>query len=179
MKRLRRFAGSLLGVAAALTVVLVVVILAAASIGHIKVLTVETASMRPAFAPGDALFMRPTHPESLRVGEIITYHSSRNPEQLVTHRIVRIGTNGFQTQGDALTAPDPAVRNTALAGEVVAAAPGLGRVLRWLQTWPGLICVVYVPASATLVYELRRMERSLNRLRLYRVENAVGGMIKA
>jgi hypothetical protein len=100
---------------------------------------------------------------------IVTYHSSRNPAELITHRVVHVLSNaqGFQMQGDALSAPDPPVRSTALVGKVIVVAPGLGKILGWLQTWPGLICVVYIPVVSVTISELQRMERTLKKYRLY------------
>ncbi|MEJ0073791.1 MAG: S26 family signal peptidase [Candidatus Saccharibacteria bacterium] len=135
---------------------------------HLKLLNVQTGSMRPAFRPGDALIMQAGR-EAPKVGRIVSYHSSRNPKELVTHRVVKAGSGSFQTKGDALTAPDPPVRDSLLAGRIIAVLPGMGRVLGWLTTLPGLIACVYIPAAVIAIQELIRLERRLARTPVYRL----------
>ncbi|HSX05645.1 MAG TPA: signal peptidase I [Candidatus Saccharimonadales bacterium] len=137
---------------------------------HLKLLNVQTGSMRPTFSPGDALIMQHIAPTNLRVGMIVSYHSSRNPNELVTHRITAIfpEKQSFQTKGDRLGHPDPTVRDTLLVGRVVAILPDLGRPLNWLRTWPGLITSVYTPVVAIAISELYKLECSLSP-RIYRL----------
>jgi len=136
---------------------------------HLRLLNVQTGSMQPAFRPGDALIMRQASRQDLHVGAIVAYHSPRNPSELVTHRVVKVVPGSFQSKGDALTAPDPAVRDSLLAGRVVAMLPGLGRPLNWLRSWWGLAICVYLPAAAMTASELRRLERQYARIRAYRL----------
>jgi len=153
---------------------LAIVWLLAQSIFHLRLLNVQTGSMRPAFGPGDALVMRQMSGELPRPGTIVSYHSARNPNELVTHRVVRVDVNkgSFQTKGDALTQADPLVHSTLLAGHVVAIMPGLGRLLTWLQTWPGLVLCVYIPAAAIVVSEVYRLEKIRAVARIYRLYKA-------
>jgi signal peptidase I len=130
---------------------------------HLRLLSVQTGSMRPSFHPHDALIMRRITPDQLRVGMVVSYRSSHNPNELVTHRVVRVTAQGFQTQGDALNMPDPMVQNSLLVGRVAVVLPRMGTPLDWLHTWPGLVACVYVPAAAIAISELRRMERSFAR----------------
>lgn len=141
----------------------------------LKLLNVQTGSMRPTFRQGDALVMQRTRREQLAPGIVVSYRSPRNPNELVTHRVVRVlpGARSFQTKGDALSVPDPAVNDSLLAGRVVAVLPGLGRLLGWMASWPGLIVCVYIPAAAIAVSELARLERHYQRKNSYRPDKAV------
>ncbi|HSX30715.1 MAG TPA: S26 family signal peptidase [Candidatus Saccharimonadales bacterium] len=125
---------------------------------QVHFLAVQTGSMRPTFRPGDALIMQRTSIDQLQTGMIVSYHSSRNSKELVTHRLVKLSATSFQTEGDTLASPDPPVRASLLAGRVVAVLPGLGRALNWLRSLPGLVICVYLPALAIAVSELMRFE---------------------
>lgn len=160
MKRTVRFVWTWLQIAGGTLAVLAICWLAAQYAFHLRLLSVQTGSMRPSFRPHDALIMQRTTPQQLRVGLVVSYRSSRNPNELVTHRVVRITPRGFQTKGDALSTPDPMVQNSLLVGRVAAVLPGMGTPLDWLHSWTGLVMFVYAPAAAIAVSELRRLERS-------------------
>jgi len=136
---------------------------------HLKLLNVQTGSMRPTFNPGDALIMRQVSTTDLRIGMIASYHSTRNPNELVTHRVVGIfpEKQSFQTKGDRLSVPDPTVQDGLLVGRVVAVLPSMGRSLNWLRSWPGLVVCVYIPAALIGVGELYRLERVYVAQRIY------------
>src|SRR4051812_45749044 len=98
-----------LQVAGVAVAVLAVLWLGAQALFHVRLLSVQTASMQPTFAPGDALVMRRVHSQQLYPGMIVSHHSARNPNELVTHRVVRVipEKQRFQTKGDALGTADP------------------------------------------------------------------------
>jgi signal peptidase len=136
---------------------------------HLKLLTVQTGSMRPTFKPGDALLLQRVDSSALKSGVVVSYRSSRNPNELVTHRVSQVhqGQGSFQTKGDALTVPDPTVRDSLLIGRVTTVLPGMGKLLNWLRSWPGLIVCVYTPVGIIAVSELYRLERSYTKSRAY------------
>jgi signal peptidase len=72
---------------------------------------VLSGSMRPAFAPGDAVLVTSEPAADVRVGQIISYHIPIGDHHVETHRIVRIISRGphpvVVTKGDANAAPDP------------------------------------------------------------------------
>lgn len=76
---------------------------------HTVVIT--SASMAPAVPVGSVLVSRPTPVESLKAGDIITFHRSERPATSVTHRVVGISDEGterfFVTKGDANSVADP------------------------------------------------------------------------
>jgi signal peptidase len=166
-----RFIWLWLQVSGACIAAVAVLWLGAQALFHVRLLSVQTGSMRPTFASGDALVMRAGGRQALRIGAIVSYHSSRNPNELVTHRVVAVssGADSFQTKGDALNTADPTVRSSLLAGRVVTILPGVGRLLNWLRSWPGLVSCVYIPVAALGAQELYRLEQNLSRPRLYRL----------
>ena len=83
-------------------------------------LVVLTGSMVPAFGPGDLVISQPVDPESLAVGDVITYQPESDNPALITHRVKALayGSSGLAnviTRGDANSADDAAV----LPGQVV------------------------------------------------------------
>jgi signal peptidase I len=141
------------------------------SLFHLRLLDVQTGSMRPSFVPGDALVMQSIGGEVLQPGMVVSYRSSRNPNELITHRVVRVlpATHSFQTKGDALTVADPVVRDSLLVGHITTVLPGMGRIFDLVRSWPGLILLVYLPVTAISIQELYRLERVYFRSRLYRL----------
>jgi len=165
-----RLMGVVLGVSALIWLLLSCVL-------GIRLLNVQTASMRPTFRPGDGLLMQKIAPTKLQPGMIVSYHSPRNPNELVTHRVVLVTTAAFQTKGDALSGPDPVVRGSLLAGRVVAVIPGLGRLLGWLASWTGLVIVIYIPVGVLVVYEVMRLRQYYRRTTKYTLLQTTSGMM--
>jgi len=140
---------------------------------HLRLLNVQTGSMQPTFRRGDALVMRRIGSKELHSGMIVSYRSSRNPNELITHRVIKVTAAAFQTKGDALTNPDPAVRGSLAVGKVVAVVPGLGKLLSWSSTWLGLGVTVYLPTGLLLISELTRLEhhyRNATKYVLYKAQ---------
>ena len=130
-----------------------------------RLLLVQTSSMIPAFRPGDAIIVEPARQHQLQVGDIVSYHSLRDPAVTVSHRIVAVDAkrNTLTTKGDALTASDPSIGYDAIIGRATAVAPGLGRLIGWFKTPLGLCLAVYLPALIVLSTQgvsLWRLSRS-------------------
>jgi signal peptidase I len=78
---------------------------------------VRSGSMEPAIHTGALVFVQPTDPRSVRVGDVITYRRPEEPDTTITHRVVDVRAGGagsasvptpvFKTRGDANNAADP------------------------------------------------------------------------
>lgn len=109
-------------------------------VGHYRVLTVLTGSMRPFARPGDLIVDRRVPLDKLRVGDVLTYQAPIEGNPVISHRIIEIVTPGLhptvRTKGDANTAPDP--WNATLGGgpgwRVAYVVPNAGRVIRFLRS---------------------------------------------
>ncbi|WP_210503382.1 signal peptidase I [Nocardioides xinjiangensis] len=94
--------------------------------------TVLTSSMEPTMPPGTLVVVRPTEPEDIGVGSVITYQLDSGEPTVVTHRVVSQGVDAegepvFQTRGDANAVPDRRwVRPVQVRGEEWYAVPWLG-----------------------------------------------------
>jgi len=134
---------------------------------NLRLLSVQTASMQPTFRPGDALIMRASSHAALLPGMVVSYRSSRNPNELITHRVVQVSASSFQTKGDALTSPDPVVRKSLTMGRVVAILPGFGKLLGWLSSWLGLVATIYIPVTILIAQEIGRLQQHYRRTAKY------------
>lgn len=73
--------------------------------------TVLSGSMRPGMPPGSLVVVRPVDPDSLRIGDVITFQLRSGEPTVATHRVTGIGTTTkgervFTTRGDANDAED-------------------------------------------------------------------------
>lgn len=97
---------------AGLVVVILGLTVVVPKIGGATAYTVLTGSMRPELPPGTVVVMRPTAPEKIRVGDVVTYQINSGSPTVATHRVKAVtiagdGERRFVTQGDANQAPDP------------------------------------------------------------------------
>lgn len=148
----------LLGRTAVVLALIIVVALVVLRWQGYQVRSVQTGSMAPTFAPGDAVIVK-SAPMSVRPGEVVMYHSPVQPAVLISHRLRSIDskTGELKTQGDALITPDPAFSPRLVVGRVMAVVPHAGRCLDWLRHPWGLILAVYLPVGAILVSEVYRL----------------------
>lgn len=160
---LRAFTGLVFAVwaAAALTVV---GLLMAPRVAGYQMLIVRSGSMAPAITTGSAVLVQPVPPESLRVGDVITFERSDGPQTVITHRIIGIvegvSVPTFRTKGDANNIPDPytvTFRNT--GWKVVAALPYVGYLLNWLSGPAARAALIGLPAIVLTASFLRDIWR--------------------
>jgi signal peptidase len=98
-----------------------------------------TGSIRPGMPPGALLVGRPAAPESLGLGDVITYQLSSGEPTVVTHRIVSVaikadGQRTFRTQGDANDVVDQEpVLPVQVRGKLWYSVPRLGYENRYVN----------------------------------------------
>lgn len=97
-------------------------------------LTVLTGSMRPAIQPGDLIVIRPTDPNLLEIGQIITFQPVSGDPTLVTHRIVNLTRNlqgetvNVLTRGDANNVDDASLIPDQVMGRMWYRVPRAGYI---------------------------------------------------
>jgi signal peptidase I len=118
-----------------------------------RVFIVRSGSMAPTIPTGSAVLVRGVPPESLRVGDVITFERTDGgqPPVTVTHRIVEIVQPGppilFRTKGDANTVADPVtVSYVGDAGKVDAHVPFAGYALNAVGHPAARLALIGVPA---------------------------------
>lgn len=157
--QLRRDLRSSLPLTLLTLLVVAIVGLTALQLRGYRLLSVQTASMRPTLRPGDAIVVAPIRPHTIRPGEIISYRSPRDPQLIISHRLIRIDerTGWLTTAGDATQGHDPPFPPTLVAGQVTAVAPHLGSLLDAIRRPLGLFVAVDLPAATILIAEARRL----------------------
>lgn len=96
-------------------------------------LAVLTSSMEPGLAPGTLVVSQPVDPETLAIGDVVTFQPVSDDPMLVTHRIVEVGYQAdgdltFTTRGDNNGADDQPIVGDQVMGKVVYSVPYVGYV---------------------------------------------------
>jgi len=110
----------------------------------LQVFNVVSGSMEPNYSVGDLIYVKTVDPESVQVGDPITFVLN---EDLVvaTHRVTAIDSENrqFTTKGDANKTDDAApVHFNNLIGVPVFAIPLLGYVSEFIQHPPGMYIAI-------------------------------------
>ena len=139
-------------------VILIIVLLFAATYGSVEVLRVALAtesplmvvssgSMIPTLNVGDIILVRGVDPHSVTVGTIIIFHSPANYDMAIVHRVIAVIPQGntvyFETQGDNNYGPDGwRVPAQNLMGVYVAKLPYVGLLSLELRGPVGVILII-------------------------------------
>jgi signal peptidase len=164
LRVLRRVVSALLALCVvALTLALTAV--AALPAVNARAMAVTSGSMQPGIAVGSLLIVRTVDPETVRVGDVITY-AGYTAQNLTTHRVLSLrhvsGKLHFQTQGDANDAPDVDLAPAAgLVGRATLDVPYAGRTLSALTHPQTRIIVLGVPAAWMIVVQGRALHTLL------------------
>ncbi len=150
MEKLKK-AWSIVSTVLVAVIVLCAVFLMGSRLLGFRVFTVLSGSMRPTYSEGDLLYVKQTDPNSIAVGDPITFVLN---EDLVvaTHRVVRVDAEHqrFYTKGDAnqIEDSDPVHFNNVI-GVPKFAIPKLGYVSNYIQNPPGMY--ITIAAFAVLI----------------------------
>lgn len=129
--------------------------------------SVQTDSMKPTFVKGDYIFVEECDPETLEVGDIITYFTIIDGTRVInTHRIVEIHKENdiiqYRTQGDNKET-NPEVDKLMLSpGDVIGKyngtkIPMMGAVIDYLSTQLGFFLVILLPVLLFTVYQIYKL----------------------
>lgn len=101
-------------------------------------LAVLSGSMEPEISAGDLIIIH--RQDSYETGDVITFSDE---EFYTTHRIIGIEDNKFCTKGDANNVADRSlVELSQVAGRVILVIPAAGRILLFLRTPLGFVCLL-------------------------------------
>ncbi|MFY8331625.1 signal peptidase I [Vagococcus carniphilus] len=119
------------------------------------------------FRAGDILILKEVETKDLKVGDVITYRPSTNPDSkstnYLTHRVVKIekgkkskGEEGyyFTTRGDANTTDDMPMNEKALVGKVVGKVPKLGGVITYVKE-NLILSIVFIASVVGFVWVIK------------------------
>ena len=122
---------------------------------------VSSESMLPTLKVGDLIVVRGTDPTNIQENQIIVFHSPRNNDMLIVHRVVRVvekeGVLYFETKGDNNPgrdnwSPYPGVPQGLLVGVVIGTIPYVGYVILALKEPLGIMGVATL-TLVVIVYE--------------------------
>ncbi len=122
---------------------------------------VLSGSMTPAFETGSVIAVQPVDPETLAIGDVITFKNNESSEYPTTHRIVNVNREGglsFTTRGDANNVDDPLpVSAGNVTGKVLFSIPYFGYLVEFVRTKKGMISLVFLPVALILFHEVRNL----------------------
>ncbi len=143
-----------------------------------KPMTVLTGSMAPKINPGDMIIDKSVNPESIKVGDVVTYRVNSN--MLITHRVIEIvnkeGKSAFKMKGDANNVEDNnLVTEEQLIGRYSFRIPYAGYVANFARSIYGFVLLILVPA-ALLIYDqvktvLSEMKKEKDKKQIAAVDN--------
>jgi signal peptidase len=127
-----------------------------------RTFVVRSGSMAPAVDTGDVVVVEPIAPTEASIGDIVTFDDHG---KLTQHRARAIRRNGdhleFTTQGDANTGREHwQVDADGRIGRVTYRIPKLGFAVVRMQSTPGRLGLILVPALLLTGMLLRRIWRS-------------------
>ena len=108
----------------------------------IEPFVVETGSMKPTIQPGSVSFInKRVDYDKIKEYDVIAFTASTGAR--VTHRVVKVTDEGFETKGDANENSDgvSTTRNNYI-GKNVFSIPKAGVVVKFIQTTKGKIVIV-------------------------------------
>lgn len=137
------------------------------SLGNYSFMRTLTGSMEPAIPVHSFIVTEAVDPESLQVGDIITFRSTESKLEgaLNTHRITSVYEEGgqlmFHTKGDANAVEDSEpVSSINVVGKVVFASAALGTVVSLFSNPLVFFPFVVVPLVLLLGFELVKLVKS-------------------
>jgi len=135
------------------------------SVGGYFPLVVLTDSMYPEITSGDLIICRTAEPEDIAVRDVIAFFDpAGNGSSVITHRVEEVvrenGSLAWKTKGDANNVADSAlVPAENLVGIYRSRLAGVGNVVMFMQTVPGLILCVICPIAVLVGYDILRRRR--------------------
>jgi len=123
-------------------------------------LSVKTESMSPTIEAGDLIFIKKCDPDTLQVGDIITFHTIiENKYALNTHRIVEIEdlgpTRSYVTKGDNNALSDEhTIIDSDIVGKYIFKINGLGKVMDFLSSSTGFLVCIVLPMLVFFIYQV-------------------------
>ena len=144
-----------------------------------RVDVVSSGSMEPRLQVGSLVVARPVEPETIVVGDMITYRPiAEEDEDVITHRVIDIGHYSslhFQTKGDANDDPDPfTVPARNLIGKICFNVPYLGYATEFLKTPLGFTLTVVIPGLIVIAVYVTNLWQALTRDSKKRRDKVVG-----
>ncbi len=134
-------------------------IFSALNLGGVRFFTNKSYSMAPAVPKGSlSIVMGLPYYDP---GDIIVYYALINHhEEIISHRIYRIGGNVYLAKGDNNLGIDPTIILPRLIiGKVFFVIPYIGDYIAFIKNPLGLFTFIYFPAFFIISYELYKIKK--------------------
>lgn len=152
--------------ALAIIVVFLIVISAFPVTGNYKILVVQSGSMEPNIHTGSVVVVFPE--KEYKIGDVITFKNNAGKLDSITHRIVKVGSDGittvFTTKGDANNANDTnTVYTKNIIGKVLFSVPYFGYAVAAAKTPYGFTALIVIPALLIIYDEVKKIIEELKK----------------
>ncbi|MDD3340205.1 MAG: signal peptidase I [Lachnospiraceae bacterium] len=123
-------------------------------------MVVQTDSMAPEFYAGDLIFVKKCDPATLKVGDVVTFHTIIDNEYaLNTHRIASIdesnSVRSYTTKGDNNEIEDThMISDGDIVGVYVGHLPKFGKVMDFLSDSVGFMLIIVLPMLLFFIYQV-------------------------
>lgn len=116
----------------------------------------QSKSMLPSFGAGSLILV--LKDGNYQPGDIISFYAQVNgKEEIITHRLMKIGGNVYITKGDANQAIDPYVRPRLVIGRAVFIIPYLGYLYLLIKNPFGIVFFIILPAVGVVFIEVTKI----------------------
>lgn len=143
----------------------IIFVIASATFFHLtpaRFLCGHGVSMEPLIHDGDAIVIFPTSGNEIRRGDVITFKTE--PGYLITHQVVGFENGRIITHGINLPEGDvERVSYSQVVGEHVLTIPKAGVILQYVDSLPGFVLLILVPAALIIFNEARKIRREIRK----------------
>ncbi len=141
----------------------------------ISIYTIVSESMVPTIKVHDVIVdTKVDNPSSLKVGDIITFHSNfiDTNGYTITHRIISIDDTSeeirYYTKGDNNSRQDEGyITFDNITGKVIYIIPKLGKAQVFLSSKFGWLLIIFIPAVGIIIMDVFRL------IKVYRIKNQI------
>lgn len=131
------------------------------AIGGFRVFNVATGSMIPKYQVGDVLIVKEQDPNTLEVGDDVTYLGEHGTfaGRVVTHQIIEIeetvGGRVFHTKGIANEAEDPTITGDQIYGKVIYKCLVISLLTKLMNNMTAFYIVFVVPFAILIFLQIK------------------------
>lgn len=151
-KSLKKIWSIVSSVLVAIVVICAIFLMGSRLLGY-RVFTVISGSMEPSYSVGDLIYVKSVDPNTVKVGDPITFILNENLV-VATHRVIKIDAENqyFYTKGDANETADALpVHFNNLIGVPEFSIPKLGYVSDFIQNPPGMYITIAIVGALVIV----------------------------
>lgn len=135
-----------------------------------ELMVVLSGSMEPTIQTGSVIAVKPTtDPGGYEAGDVITFHTSADPNTFITHRIIEVdgaSKTGVQyvTKGDNNDAQDPAPvpAERVIAHYADFTVPWVGYIAEFSKSRFGIVLLFIVPGVILMISQLIHVWRVMS-----------------